>query len=209
MVSTDNENFVAKRAVVTLPLGVLQAGKVKFEPAPGPVLEAVSALRMGNVCRFTLLFRQKVWPDKMSFLLTRELLPSVWWTAHPTSANSLTGWVGGPRSAMLDGMDAAELAHRGCAGLALAFGLDEAELGTNLAGAYMHDWKADESSLGSYSWIPAGSMHLPARMSEPVDGTLFFAGEHTDVTGHWGTVHAAFGSGLRAAQQILNNLIDR
>ena len=41
-------------------------------------------------------------------------------------------------------------------------------------------------------------------MSEPVANTLFFAGEHTDTTGHWGTVHAAMRSGLRAATQILN-----
>jgi monoamine oxidase len=40
-------------------------------------------------------------------------------------------------------------------------------------------------------------------MSEPVADTLYFAGEHTDTTGHWGTVHAALRSGLRAAQQIL------
>ena len=35
------------------------------------------------------------------------------------------------------------------------------------------------------------------------NNTLFFAGEHTDITGHWGTVHAAMRSGLRAAAQIL------
>jgi len=33
--------------------------------------------------------------------------------------------------------------------------------------------------------------------------SLFFAGEHTDTTGHWGTVHAAMRSGLRAAKQII------
>jgi len=37
----------------------------------------------------------------------------------------------------------------------------------------------------------------------PVEDTLFFAGEHTDTTGHWGTVHAAMRSGIRAAGQIL------
>jgi hypothetical protein len=36
-----------------------------------------------------------------------------------------------------------------------------------------------------------------------VANTLFFAGEHTDTTGHWGTVHAALRSGLRAAAQTL------
>jgi monoamine oxidase len=42
-------------------------------------------------------------------------------------------------------------------------------------------------------------------MTIPVDSTLFFAGEHTDTTGHWGTVHAAIRSGLRAGQQVLES----
>jgi monoamine oxidase len=43
-------------------------------------------------------------------------------------------------------------------------------------------------------------------MSQPEEGTLYFAGEHTDVTGHWGTVHAALRSGMRAAEQVLGEL---
>jgi monoamine oxidase len=40
-------------------------------------------------------------------------------------------------------------------------------------------------------------------MARPVSDTLYFAGEHTDTAGQWGTVHGALGSGLRAAAQIL------
>jgi monoamine oxidase len=40
-------------------------------------------------------------------------------------------------------------------------------------------------------------------MATPVQQTLYFAGEHTDTTGHWGTVHAAMRSGIRAARQVL------
>ena len=43
-----------------------------------------------------------------------------------------------------------------------------------------------------------------AKMTEPVDDTLYFAGEHTDTSGHWGTVHGALRSGLRAATQLQN-----
>jgi hypothetical protein len=28
-------------------------------------------------------------------------------------------------------------------------------------------------------------------MAAPIDETLYFAGEHTAVSGHWGTVHGA------------------
>jgi monoamine oxidase len=48
-----------------------------------------------------------------------------------------------------------------------------------------------------------GGLDAPRQMTEPVEETLYFAGEHTDTTGHWGTVHAALRSGLRAAEQVL------
>jgi len=44
-------------------------------------------------------------------------------------------------------------------------------------------------------------------MTEPVQDTLYFAGEHTDVSGHWGTVHGALRSGLRAAAQLQDGAI--
>jgi hypothetical protein len=40
-------------------------------------------------------------------------------------------------------------------------------------------------------------------MRIPVEDTLFFAGEHTDVSGHWGTVHAALAAGGSVADQII------
>jgi predicted flavoprotein YhiN len=42
-------------------------------------------------------------------------------------------------------------------------------------------------------------------MTQPVEDTLYFAGEHTDVTGHWGTVHAALQSGTLAAERLLRS----
>lgn len=48
-----------------------------------------------------------------------------------------------------------------------------------------------------------GALDAPFAMAVPAEKTLFFAGEHTDMQGHWGTVHAALASGYRAARQIL------
>jgi monoamine oxidase len=50
-----------------------------------------------------------------------------------------------------------------------------------------------------------GGLDASRQMSEPVEKTLYFAVEHTDITGHWGTVHAAMRSGLRAAAQIIGD----
>ena len=44
-------------------------------------------------------------------------------------------------------------------------------------------------------------------MALPVGGRLYLAGEHTDVTGHWGTVHGALRSGLRAGAQVVEGFL--
>jgi monoamine oxidase len=111
--------------------------------------------------------------------------------------------VGGPRAAELLGLDAAELRERAMVAAAKALGVEEAVVRAELRGFYAHNWSADERSRGAYSWVPVGGLEASAEMCVPVRDVLFFAGEHTDTTGHWGTVHAALGSGLRAARQIL------
>ena len=50
-------------------------------------------------------------------------------------------------------------------------------------------------------FLPARCTSRRPQRTDRVD--LFFAGEHTDTTGNWGTVHGAMESGLRAADQIL------
>jgi monoamine oxidase len=208
---TDAGSFRAPRAIVTLPLSVLQRGVV-FSPKPEMLLEAAGQLRMGQVRRFTLLFRERFWErlppqpalKELSFLFAFSEMPPVWWTPHPEASHSITGWVGGPRSAMLAEMDAEALGDKACTTLARIFGLAESRVRELLQGCYTHDWQADRFAMGAYSYVATGGLNASRQMTVPVAETLFFGGEHTDVTGHWGTVHAAMRSGLRAAAQVLD-----
>jgi monoamine oxidase len=185
---------------------------VVFSPKPEMLLEAAGQLRMGQVRRFTLLFRERFWEQlppqpalkELSFLFAFSEMPPVWWTPHPEASRSITGWVGGPRSAMLAGMDAEALGHKACTALAGIFGLEVSRVRELLQGCYTHDWQADRFAMGAYSYVATGGLNASRQMTVPVAETLFFAGEHTDVTGHWGTVHAAMRSGLRAAAQVLD-----
>jgi monoamine oxidase len=203
--------FNAAKVIVTLPVGVLQSGSVAITPEPGLILKAASRLRMGQVCRFTLLFREQFWKSlsphpalsEMSFLFSFSELPPVWWTPHPETSNSITGWVGGPRSHALAGMNEEELGVHACATLASIFGLTHNHIHGLLLGCYTHNWQNDAFSGGAYSYVATGGLDASRQMTEPVANTLYFAGEHTDITGHWGTVHAAMRSGLRAGAQIL------
>jgi monoamine oxidase len=215
----------AKRAVITLPLGVLQTGSMGFSPQPTALLTHAARMRMGAVTRVTLVFRSRFWRDDdllvtrseldadlrfLSFLFTPQLTPAVWWTAMPQQTPVITGWVGGPKAESWQNRlrtsgDPDPLLTESLRTLSAAFGISEESLRKELMSWHAHDWSADEHSRGAYSYAPAGALDASDKMSIPVAGTLYFAGEHTDTTGHWGTVHGAIRSGLRAARQVLRD----
>jgi monoamine oxidase len=213
-VISDLWSFNAPQVIITLPLAVLQSGSMKITPQPDQILEAAGRLRMGQVRRFTMLFAERFWEklppqpalDEMSFLFAFSEMPPVWWTPLPETSNTITGWVGGPRSAALAGLDVKTLAGKACTVLARIFGLRKDAVQKLLKGCYTHDWQHDRFALGAYSYVAAGGLDASKQMTEPVEETLFFAGEHTDITGNWGTVHAAMRSGLRAAEQVLSGI---
>ncbi len=220
-VRTNSRTFRAAKCVVTLPLSVLQCtdaeARVSFTPEP-EALGHAKRLAMGQVVRFTLVFRERWWERSkaiskkalgdMSFLFTPQRMPPVWWTRHPEpeEAATLVGWVGGTRMSELIGKSAEELGAAACAALAEVFRIDEAVVRNSLFATYTHDWARDPFSHGAYSYVPAGALDAPAAMCVPEADTIFFAGEHTETSGHWGTVHAAIGSGLRVARQILGEI---
>ncbi|HTV09225.1 MAG TPA: NAD(P)/FAD-dependent oxidoreductase [Candidatus Aquilonibacter sp.] len=207
----------APRCIVALPLGVLQQinreGCIRFNPEPQALVHA-RRLAMGTAERFTMVFREHWWErsprlntkalHRMSFLFTSGRTPPVWWTSNPEfeALPKLTGWAGGPRAQALAGRSAAELGDAACRELSEVFTLPEQVVRDALIATHRHDWSTDPFSRGAYSYVPAGALDAPSNMARPEAATLFFAGEHTDITGHWGTVHAALRSGLRAAKQI-------
>jgi monoamine oxidase len=119
----------------------------------------------------------------------------------------ITAWIGGPAVAAFEdapgtGDDANARLDRSLDTLATALGVSHDYLRQQLLSWHTHDWQADPYARGAYSYAPAGAVDASAQMTQPVEQTLFFAGEHTEVTGHWGTVHGALRSGMRAAEQL-------
>ena len=203
LTTADGQRYRGRRVVITLPLGVLQAGSVRFEPQPDAIFEAAHRMRMGQVFRATMVFDRRLWPESMSFLIARAAVPSVWWTAHPAQSLTLTAWSGGPGALPLLTLSPEELRNRLTQSFAEALQLDRAEVQAALISLHTYPWHSDPYARGAYSWVPVGGLDASEILSQPVENTLFFAGEHTDTTGQWGTVHAALRSGLRAAGQVL------
>jgi monoamine oxidase len=206
----DTFAYQAPQAVITLPLGVLKAEQVRFVPAVPPIEDGASAMAMGSVTRISLLFNQPFWeslaPD-LGFLFVRPLRIGTWWTPHPNKVPLLTAWAGGDAAArrLASGaLGKAALEISALEDLATMFSVSLRDLRTYLRSSHYHDWQSDPFSRGAYSYVPAAALPAADAMSQPVDQTLYFAGEHTAIDGHWGTVHGALASGARAATQLLS-----
>jgi monoamine oxidase len=204
-VATETDQvFEGTAAVITLPLGVLQARRVTFVPQPVETLDAADRLAMGTAARVVYEFDPAFWSHfsrlkGVSFLFAPDAIPPTWWTTEPSPDLMITGWVAGRRA---DQLNLAELPETGLATLARLLGSELPDLRKHLVRRHQHDWKNDVYSLGSYSYVPRGAIHASDDLSVPVEKTLFFAGEHTDTSGHWGTVHGALRSGYRVAEQV-------
>jgi monoamine oxidase len=198
------ETLRAGRVVITVPLGILQAGSIHFDPEPADILDAARSLEFGEVYRVTLRFSRAFWADNpeisgAGFLFSEEPVFPTWWTTLPFETPVITGWSAGPKAAPLRGRPATEVITAAVATLQRIVERPPARL----ENAWFHDWFADPFSRGAYSYVPAGALAARRKLAEPVEDTLYFAGEATDLEGYGGTVHGAIASGRRAAAQIL------
>jgi monoamine oxidase len=210
--TADGETFSvqAAQAIITLPLGVLQANAVAFEPMPREVERQWQCLAMGQANRISLIFDRDFWSERaadLSFLLTADRTFPTWWTSAPESLPIITAWAAGAgtfhRSQALRERGPGALRTAALRSLAAIFSISISDLTKWLREAHHHDWLGDELSCGAYSYVPVGALDAARLMSAPIRDTLYFAGEHTDTEDQWGTVHGALASGLRAARQLL------
>ena len=201
--------FEAERALITLPLGVLQnqtgPGAVQFDPPLSSKERVIHALAMGSAVKITLQFRSRIWPVRnFGFIHTDDPLLPVWWSDERGPV--ITGWAGGSRAQRLhqEGPEATVAAALRILGT--MFKQEQTKVRELLVASYTHDWMKDPFSLGAYSYTPVRMMDMPRRLAAPIADTLFFAGEATDSEGEQGTVHGALASGGRAAREILSGI---
>jgi monoamine oxidase len=210
----------AQAAVITVPLGVLQAapgqtGAIEFEPGLRQKAHALRHMAMGAVVRLVFRFRERFWSgdsfqphgkpldlDSMSFLHTNARDFSVWWTAYPLQSPVLVAWCGGPEAARLAELDRGALEARAIASLSAQLDVPARRLTALVQDTWGHDWVHDPFARGAYSYQLVGGSDAPADLARPLRRTLFFAGEAADATGSTGTVHGAIASGQRAAAQV-------
>lgn len=218
-----SSSIAAPRVLLTLPLAVLQAapkeyGAVHFHPAlPAEKLDSLKKLEMGKVIRIVLRFRHRFWDNiatanksktlsDMSFLFSEDEWFPTWWTSMPQKSPIITGWAPFRCAERLSAQSREWVIAKSLRTLGRLLKVEASELEHLLEAAYFHDWQNDPFSRGAYSYAKVGSDGAQEVLGRPVENTLFFAGEATDISGHNGTVHGAIASGVRAAAEVLRSL---
>jgi monoamine oxidase len=206
-VSGRPQRFYAPRAIITAPMGVLQQRSIRFEPEPANLRAAREAIAMGDAIRMVLRFRRPVWENRekfrnFSFATSDEDWMPTWWTMLPVHAPVITGWTGGTRAEAWRSADAQARLAGSLRTLGRMLRTDETTLAGELESWHTHDWHADPFSRGAYSYLRPGGLEAQRGFGEPVQDTLYFAGEAVNAEGHAGTVHGAMATGECAARRI-------
>jgi len=203
----------ARAAVITVPLGVLQAqppapGALTFAPGlPAPVRNALDGLVMGAVTKVVLRLNSSPWRGHRAQPIGFVHVPGApfptFWSATDSPRPILVAWAGGPAAERLRGVGETGLRAAATATLARAFGSTHREFLPLIDGVLVRVWADDPFARGAYSYVKVGHRTAGRMLAAPIARTLFLAGEATDVEGWSGTVHGALESGARAARDVL------
>lgn len=202
-VVTNSHEFLADQVLITLPLGVLKAGSVRMVPAlPAAKQSAIAKLGMGVLNKCYLRFDKAFWPDDVDWLEYVSARHGEWteWVSFQQAAKwpVLLGFNAADRGRAIEAWTDTQIVDSALQTLRTIFGAKVPQP----VDYQITRWASDPFAMGSYSFNALGSNPKQRHeLAKPVDGRLFFAGEATE-TGHAGTAHGAYLSGLRAAGEM-------
>jgi len=203
---TNQGDFSADYVIVTIPLAVLQQERIAFNPPlPAAKQLAIKRLGMGQYEKIALKFPRVFWPlepQRLNYLGRDETPLFAAWlnNAHYSGEPILIAYHSGSRAQVINQLSDDALIE-GCL-RTLRIMLDSAVV--EPVDYVRTNWEHDPFSGGSYSFSKVGSEAGDRTiLGAPVNGTLFFAGEAAHPR-YFGTVHAAYETGIHAAQGIMS-----
>jgi monoamine oxidase len=205
IVTTTQGVHQADCAIVTLPLGVLQACRVRFaEALEGKRQRAINRLGMGLLNKCVLRFERAFWPadrDWIDFLGPTETLWGDWTNYLPACGQPLI--VGFNAARMADEVEALDDRDTTASAMAALRAMFGSSIPDPVA-SQVSRWRQDPFALGAYSFHAVGSSRKDrsAFFGADWEGRLHFAGEATSKD-QPATVHGALLTGRKAAAAIL------
>ena len=204
-VATDQGEFEGDYVVCSLPLGVLKAGTVEFDPPlPADYRKNIEKIGFDSVTKIAFKFEQPFWDVETQYfgIMTEPKGRWNFWLNYRTFSpeNIILGLSMGAYAPLADQMSDEEMKADALEVLRDVWG---DAVGEPVEMLTTH-WYTDPASLGAYAFPTPG--WRPSQyddLAEPVEDVLLLCGEHT-IFDYAGTTHGAYMSGLRAAELIVD-----
>ena len=218
----NGEVFEADHVVLTTPLGILKEKSVRFEPPLPPWKTGpIQRLGFGTLNKIVLVYNQPFWDvnqDMFGLLRQADIADSLdqedyvvnrgkyylFWNCIKTSGRPvLIALMAGDAAVDAEEASDADLVAGVTRELERMFKDTRVPMPSE---TIVTRWGTDRFARGTYSYV--GATSLPGDyevMARPI-GNLHFAGEATCGT-HPATVHGAYISGLRAASEIIEEML--
>ncbi|HLG82388.1 MAG TPA: NAD(P)/FAD-dependent oxidoreductase [Bradyrhizobium sp.] len=202
----NGDSHTGDAAVVTVPLPAMRA--IALPPEMREMVAAAADIGIGNVIKILLRFKTRWWIgtegrelSDLLFVISDRAIP-VWWTQHPDDHPVFTGWIAGPRTEAMAGLDESELIEAGLASLADIFARPREQLMRDLVAARAINWGKDPFARGAYSYATLETRAAQSALAAS-PAPILFSGEALYRGPEMGTVEAALASGLATARAIL------
>ena len=201
--ATPRGTVTARAIILAVPVNVLIAGSIRFDPAlPADLLQAFHDCPMGVSEKLAILLDAPVEgldhlygdvifddPAKRPFNLH----------INPFGRPLLISHMGGSYGAEMERLGDAEMEAIAMEALAEAFG---SGMTRRVVKTLRTHWASDPFTLGGYSHAKPGKAAARLTFSETVGDRIVLAGEHCSIP-FFSTVHGAHLSGIAAAERAL------
>lgn len=201
---TAKGRIAARAVIVCVPTPLLADGRLAFSPGLPDKVEAAAGLPLGLADKvFLELDDPDAVPVEGHLFGHSDRSGTGSYHLRPFGRPYIEVYLGGRCARALEGQGT---------GAATAFALEElgALMGSDFR-RHLHPfaetaWASDPWALGSYSHALPGHAGDRARLAAPVEDRIFFAGEAASPR-FYSTVHGAWETGLRAADEAIAALI--
>lgn len=204
LMDQNGNKFIGSKVVITVPLGVLNSGKISFSPTL-PEIKSLHDIGFGTVVKIILECKKAFWEEKikdLGFVFSDEPVPT-WWTQLPDQDPLLTGWAGGDSADKLHSKTDEEIFEICVQALANIFQEKTSVINSLITKIHIFNWTKDPFTLGAYSFPMVQTDSARKLFDEPIQNTIYFAGEAFYSGPVGGTVEAALKSGIDAAKKII------
>ena len=209
----DRKQAEADAVIVAVPAGVLKQKELIFEPPLSKDwYQSIQDLGIYTTDRLIVQFDKVFWPEDVGSFAVFSAdaaggFLQMWTNLYRlTGAPYLAGNVFGETAVAFEKMSDKELKQKVTVILSQMFGTEKLKKNKIKFITYSK-WTQNKFSLGSSAYPKVGNTaDMWKTLQQPVCPYIYFAGAYTESNNHIESLHGAYNSGVRAANQIISNV---